>query len=602
MTSVSLNFRESPFSATPNPLRFCAVGSSEEARLRLVQAIDRAEGPALLIGPSGTGKSLLCQILADFYRGSYSVVCLAESRLCTRRALLQHILFHLDLPFKGLSEGELRLSLLDRLRPEPSKDPGLLLILDEAHTLPRRLLEELRMISGVVRNGKPRVRLVLAGGMKLEDTMADPRMEAFEQRIAVRCYLHPFGLEETTEYVRRRFSFSGVRAETIIDQAAVSAAHHAADGIPRLLNRVLDRAIALGAAAGAPRISRELIEAAWSDLQQLPAPYTDDAPASFSRSGSTAAPASSAIEFGPLDEFGDEDGADEFRRDMAPGLPDAPALERVPPVEAAHLVYCTDLPTGKASEKTQAEPQLAGCFWDDTAWHSESSEAASSCPRQCGESDCCCTTVTPEPCSSQSLSESAYSFSVLGPTAESAASDQEAPVEPNPAPIAATKPAWPNKPASTKPSPTVVNPFVDQFDGVFDLAAQTRIVLTDDKVPAKAPSNEAVCDTTTSSAELRFQDVARIAKHTPGEMIPTAEFEAEELLHREIISLSEAANPHQKRSPAGPRSDNADNDTDDRDLLVIEDCVEAVRPSGPKAATRSSSTDYRSLFSRLRNG
>ncbi len=110
-------FSERPFAAAAVAKRYFPAGAIETARQTLGRAIDRAEGVGLLTGPAGTGKSLLCQVLADQFRRSLQVTLLASGQLCTRRALLQAILFELGLPFRGMEEGDLRLSLVDHLSP-----------------------------------------------------------------------------------------------------------------------------------------------------------------------------------------------------------------------------------------------------------------------------------------------------------------------------------------------------------------------------------------------------------------------------------------------------------------------------------------------------
>ena len=58
------------------------------------------------------------------------------------------------------------------------------------------------MITNMVRGGQPRVRLVLAGDVRLEERLANPRLASFQQRIAARCYLQAFSKEETFSFVR----------------------------------------------------------------------------------------------------------------------------------------------------------------------------------------------------------------------------------------------------------------------------------------------------------------------------------------------------------------------------------------------------------------
>ena len=62
-----------PFAAAPCADTYIPTGSLETARQTLIRCIDRAEGPGLVVGPAGTGKSLLFQILAAHFRGRFQV-------------------------------------------------------------------------------------------------------------------------------------------------------------------------------------------------------------------------------------------------------------------------------------------------------------------------------------------------------------------------------------------------------------------------------------------------------------------------------------------------------------------------------------------------
>jgi len=289
-----------PFAATPLAKRYFAAAAAEEARQTLTRCVERAEGVGLMIGPAGTGKSLLCQVLADQFRGTLAVALLASGHLCTRRALLQAILFELGLPYRGIDEGDLRLSLIDQLSPratsaESRASAGLILIVDEAHTLPLRLMEELRLITNVVRNGQSRVRLVLAGNQHLEERFASPKLDSFNQRVTARCYLEPLDRQQTIDFVRHQIQLVGGNPDQIFDPDALHAVYQATDGIPRLINQVCDHALLLAYAGGVSKLTTAGIEEAWSDLQQLPTPAS-------AAPGAPAKEKSDVVEFGSLDE------------------------------------------------------------------------------------------------------------------------------------------------------------------------------------------------------------------------------------------------------------------------------------------------------------
>ncbi len=295
------DFRRRPFVAQADPARYYPATVIEQVRQAVARAIDRGEGPAMIMGPAGTGKSLLCQLLAEQFADRFAVAYLASGRITTRQALLQAILYELQLPFRGLDEGELRLSLLDRLKPadddgERGPDEGLLLVIDEAHTLPWRLLEEVRMLTNVVRDGQPRVRVVLAGASHLEERFAHPNLASFSQRLAARAYLEALDSVETAGYVRALLAAAG-GSEKLFTDDALRSVYRATDGIPRLVNQVCDHALILASLGGARQITTEAIEEAWSDLQQLPTPWN-----------TTQKPVAEngVVEFGGLDDGPDD--------------------------------------------------------------------------------------------------------------------------------------------------------------------------------------------------------------------------------------------------------------------------------------------------------
>ena len=108
----------------------------EQARQNLIRCVERAEGPGLVVGPAGSGKTLLCQLLADHARRQqFQVVMLASARVSSRRALFQNILFELQLPYRGMADGELRLSVVAHLEPGGAGRGGWGLLVDRAHGL-----------------------------------------------------------------------------------------------------------------------------------------------------------------------------------------------------------------------------------------------------------------------------------------------------------------------------------------------------------------------------------------------------------------------------------------------------------------------------------
>jgi hypothetical protein len=172
------------------------------------------------------------------------------------------------------------------------------LLVDEADALPVRLLEELRALTNIAVDGLPLVSLVLAGGPILEERFADPQLDMFAQRIAARCYLATLSREETLQYVRSQVAAAGMKPERLFTEDALEAIHAATGGVPRMINQLGDQLVWMAEETGCAPLDATLVQQAWSDLQQLPAPWNTE-----SHGGVAGAGNDGTIEFGDLDSM-----------------------------------------------------------------------------------------------------------------------------------------------------------------------------------------------------------------------------------------------------------------------------------------------------------
>jgi type II secretory pathway predicted ATPase ExeA len=234
------------------------------------RAIRRAEGISLVVGPPGTGKSLLLAKVGESVAEDFKVALLSGARICTRRALWQSILVDLGQPYRGIDEAELRIAVAEIVRGLAASGSGLVILVDEAHTLPLRLIEELRLLANMP-TPLPAVHIVLAGPAALEERLGPPKMESFAQRIAVRSYLEPLDHAETVAYLRTQTKAAGLDWDTCFEPGCDDAVYSVADGVPRLMNQLCDQAIVLVADARR-RVKPSDIAAAWQEIQKLPSP------------------------------------------------------------------------------------------------------------------------------------------------------------------------------------------------------------------------------------------------------------------------------------------------------------------------------------------
>ncbi len=334
-----------PFPAAPVARRYFPGTSIDAARTQLTRCLQRGEGPALVVGGPGLGKTLLLLVVAEQLQEQFPVALLTCGLIRSRKELLQTLLDAVGEDDLLGEEADLRLRLTRKLARDERFQQGLLLLVDEAHTLQPGLLDELRMLTNLAREGEPVVRLVLAGTMRLEELLSLPELESLNQRLALRCYLESFDKAETADYVRFELAVSGGQAEHVFQSDAYEAIFQATDGVPRLINQVCDHALLLAQARGIKPVPAALVQEAWAQLQQLPTPWTEPQAASGGENASAAA----VIEFGSLEEE-----------------PPPPADEPTAETEPAPENFTTEEPTGSGETTSSSEATSAGKIDSET--------------------------------------------------------------------------------------------------------------------------------------------------------------------------------------------------------------------------------------------
>ncbi|MEM9368482.1 MAG: AAA family ATPase [Planctomycetota bacterium] len=318
-----------PFPSFPAISRYEAIGSQHEAFGRISRGVEAWESISLVMGPPGTGKSLIGQKLAQAFAEQREVILLGDSTIESPADLLRHVLHRLrqaeGISNQALQPGDdVQLELVSRLSNSSDDFPGLLLIVDEAQSLDEAVLETIRILTNTMANGQPRVSAVLLGGPRLDETLAIPSLEPFVQRVATRCYVHPFNSEETKLYIKSVIASCGSVVADTIEESAIEAIHHACNGVPRLINQLMTAAVDVAAQNEQDRIDTGTVNQAWSLLQQLPSPMVELPPmvdpdkneSEFQgevllQDGPTDdASADSSVEFGPLSEWDPKEVAD----------------------------------------------------------------------------------------------------------------------------------------------------------------------------------------------------------------------------------------------------------------------------------------------------
>jgi general secretion pathway protein A len=262
MCESRFGLRRRAFPATPDHTCYYPATTHEQALQQLQEGLADGEGILLLVGEPGTGKTLLGHCLLDRLGPTTQAAFLTQSPTLARSGLLLALLYDLSLPHQGLSEQEMRLSLIDHLLEQYSQGKRLVLIIDEAQQLSVEQLEELRLLGNLEGHAGKAVQIVLLAQSSILPTIARPELASLNQRLVVRVQLEPLPVEEAADYLLHHLRLAGGQAEAILGSEALQELARHTGGVPRRLNQAAHLALRLAQAAGAPEVELEIAQEA----------------------------------------------------------------------------------------------------------------------------------------------------------------------------------------------------------------------------------------------------------------------------------------------------------------------------------------------------
>jgi general secretion pathway protein A len=246
-----------PFDNVPDPEFFYLSKPHEEGLARLIYAVKRKKGCALLSGDPGSGKTILSKVfLQRIERDKFEIGIISNP--CTDTVeFLQDILYKLDFKEVPNSKVQILQVLSRRLNENVDNGKETLLIIDEAQLLTSETLEEVRLLLNFQISNRFLLTIFLMGQPELLDKIK--KIKQLEQRIAIKYYLRPFNFKETAKYVLFRMKRAGISRNVFTKQAIDLVFRHSS-GLPRLINNLCDLALLVGSGEKREVISSDLIK------------------------------------------------------------------------------------------------------------------------------------------------------------------------------------------------------------------------------------------------------------------------------------------------------------------------------------------------------
>lgn len=233
---------EQPFRLTPDPEFLYWSKQHARAKAYMESTIWLADGFVVITGEIGSGKTTLLQSFLAELDDDVVYAVVSQTQL-TPTQFLQAVLTEFGFKPFNMRKVELLDMLNMFLIEQYSNGKKVVLIVDEAQNLSKKVLEEIRMISGIETHKEKVLRIILAGQPELRETLDSPTLKQLVQRVRLRFHIGPLDRRELREYISRRLSVAGRPDAQIFTEDSFDVIFRFSGGVPRLMNTLCDTAL-----------------------------------------------------------------------------------------------------------------------------------------------------------------------------------------------------------------------------------------------------------------------------------------------------------------------------------------------------------------------
>jgi general secretion pathway protein A len=242
MYTENFKLKELPFRLSPDPQFLFLSRAHARAKAYMESTIWFTDGFVVITGEIGAGKTTLIE---SFLRQLDSDVVIAQinQTQVTAVEFLQSVLVQFGFsPFK-MKKAELIATINSFLIEQYAAGRKVLLIIDEAQNLSLKVLEEIRLLSGIEATKEKVLRIILAGQPELNEKLDSPDLVQLTQRVRLRFHLGTLSREDLHAYILHRLDVAGANGREIFAEDTYPEIVKYSGGIPRLVNTLCDTAM-----------------------------------------------------------------------------------------------------------------------------------------------------------------------------------------------------------------------------------------------------------------------------------------------------------------------------------------------------------------------
>ncbi len=267
--------KEQPFSLTPNTQFFVNMASHQKAYNMLMVSIANREGFIKVVGEVGTGKTMLCRKVLNSLEenpDTYVTAYIANPVLSPKGLFLA---FAEEL---GLEEDidsghhSLLKKITRKLMQYAAEGKQVVLFIDEAHAMPERTLEALRLMTNLETEKAKLFQVVLFAQPELDEMLQEKSLRQLLQRITFSYQLESLDRDGVERYVSHRLATAGYNGPALFGRRALDLLFEVSRGIPRIINILAHKALMVAYGKGERAVDIEHVRRAAEDTEGIAVP------------------------------------------------------------------------------------------------------------------------------------------------------------------------------------------------------------------------------------------------------------------------------------------------------------------------------------------
>jgi general secretion pathway protein A len=259
-----------PFRLSPDPHFLFLSKQHSRAKAYMESTVWFTDGFVVITGEIGAGKTTLIETFLSELPPDVVVAQVNQTRVSSM-SFLQMLLMQFGISSFHMRKSEILVTLSQFLTDQFSAGKKVLLVIDEAQNLSVKVLEEIRMLSGIETTTEKVLRIIIAGQPELNQKLNSPELVQLAQRIRFRFHLSSLTENETVAYIKHRLQIAGSDERTIFADETFATIYQYTSGMPRLINTLCDTAMMAAYSEDRYMVSPNELANAIEELQWQPA-------------------------------------------------------------------------------------------------------------------------------------------------------------------------------------------------------------------------------------------------------------------------------------------------------------------------------------------